>query len=212
MARTANQGEARRARSWTRPRSTLGWKTSDADEIALRGWRGRTETVEIEAHDAEARAPMARSGCRSALRRRLRGGDPRPRRPRQFLRLRRSSRQWPGNLQAHRRRPVRACSKKLGARAFAAGRRPRARRTSRFFFDREGARDADASAGADAQRLRPRAFPGAFPGSRPAPSSDDPEDDRATGRGGPERAAEHARFRATSGPWIDARAADPRPA
>src|SRR5437879_2169226 len=36
-----------------RPPAAEGWRTSDADEIALRRWRGSTEIVAIEALEAE---------------------------------------------------------------------------------------------------------------------------------------------------------------
>jgi hypothetical protein len=40
----------------------LGWKTSDADEIAVRQWRGRTEIAKIEAVEPQF-GPMEHSAC-----------------------------------------------------------------------------------------------------------------------------------------------------
>jgi hypothetical protein len=36
-----------------RPPPAQGWLTTDADEIAVRRWRGRTEIIEIEAVESD---------------------------------------------------------------------------------------------------------------------------------------------------------------
>ncbi len=86
-----------------RPPPLQGWRTTDDDEIALRRWRGRTEIVAIEA--LEPKQPFfgtfrVQSGSGGFYEVEIRDLDG----LQQFLRLYRSSRQWPRDLQAYRGR------------------------------------------------------------------------------------------------------------
>src|SRR5262245_4462436 len=58
-SRSANRRGARKRKAaravLDRPPAPQGWRTSDAEEIELRRWRGRTEIVAIEALEPEQR-------------------------------------------------------------------------------------------------------------------------------------------------------------
>ena len=66
-----NARGSRKGRAGARPAAAAaeGWQTTDADEIALRRWRGSTEIVAIEALEPERRVSgrFARVGDRRLL-------------------------------------------------------------------------------------------------------------------------------------------------